>query len=74
MNLIVYSTGCPRCKILAMTMDKKGVPYEVNNDIATMEQLGIMSVPVLSVDGKLLPYDEAIKWVNSYQEEQREKQ
>lgn len=74
MQLIMYSTGCPRCKVLGMMLDKKGIAYEIDDNIDAMEQLGIESVPVLSIDGELMPYNEAVAWVTNYQEEQREKQ
>ena len=69
MQLIMYSTGCPRCKILGMMLEKKGISYEINNNIDTMEQLGIQSVPILSIDGQLMPYDEDVRWITNYQEE-----
>lgn len=65
MNIILYSTGCPRCKTLSMLLYKKHIQYTINSDIQTMENLGILSVPVLSVDGQLMPYNEAVQWVNN---------
>ena len=32
-------------------------------DIDKMEELGLMAAPALEVDGKLLQYDEAMKYV-----------
>ena len=58
--MILYSTGCPRCKILKDRLDREGVEYEVCEDIETMQNLGIQSVPVLSAGGKLYTFAEAL--------------
>lgn len=36
MNVILYSTGCPRCKILKSKLDKKGITYSVVDDVDKM--------------------------------------
>lgn len=64
MDIILYSTGCPKCKILKKKLDDKNIDYVENDDIETMISLGIEQVPVLSVDNKLFQFAEAVKWVN----------
>ena len=64
MNVILYSTGCPKCKILEKKLEAKNIPYERNNSVDEMLVLGITEVPVLSVDGQLLSFSEANKWIN----------
>ena len=64
MTPILYSTGCPRCKVLETKLQQKGIEFYEANDEKEMEERGIMSVPVLDVDGALLPFKEAIDWVN----------
>lgn len=64
MDIILYSTGCPKCKILKMKLEDKNIDYVENDDIETMISLGIEQVPVLSVDNKLFQFAEAVKWVN----------
>lgn len=63
-SVILYSTGCPRCKVLKAKLDAKGISYEEKSDIDEMEALGIETVPVLSVDGGLLLFHDANDWVN----------
>lgn len=63
---ILYSTGCPRCKILKQKLDKEGIPYTENNSAVEMLKLGIDQVPVLSVDGKQLGFSAAVKWASQY--------
>lgn len=61
---MLYSTGCPRCNVLKKKLADRGVDYTENNSVDEMVSMGIMEVPVLSVDGKLLDFSEAVKWVN----------
>ena len=63
-NLILYSTGCPKCNVLKKKLTEKNIEYTENNDIDVMTSLGIDQVPMLSVDGKLMDFTEANKWVN----------
>ena len=64
MNVVMYSTGCPKCKILKKKLDEKKVVNEEETDVEKMKSKGIDSVPVLEVDGKLFSYSEAVKLVN----------
>lgn len=45
-------------------MEQKGLKYEECQDVSKMESLGIQSLPVLEVDGKLLTFGEAIQFIN----------
>ena len=62
---ILYSTGCPRCKVLEKKLESKGVAYEKNNSVDEMLSLGITEVPVLNVYGQLLSFSEANEWINN---------
>lgn len=64
MNLVMYSTGCPKCRILKMKLDASGLPFTVNDDIDEMLALGFTELPMLSVDGKLYHFADAVRWVN----------
>jgi len=68
MNIILYSTGCPKCNVLKKKLADKNIKYTENNDVDTMVSLGIDQVPVLSVDGKLLQFSEANNWINESEE------
>ena len=45
-------------------MASKHLEYEECHDVETMHSLGICSIPVLSVDGELLSFADALKFVN----------
>lgn len=63
-SIILYSTGCPRCDVLKDKLDTKAISYSVNNSVDEMTKLGISEVPVLSIDGQLLKFKEAVDWTN----------
>lgn len=63
-NIILYSTGCPKCYVLKKKLDASGIQYEINTSIDEMTKLGISHVPVLSVDGVLFEFASANQWIN----------
>lgn len=62
--ITLYSTGCPKCKILEAKLNKKNIEYQEFTDVNKMLDMGIKSVPYLEVDGKLMNFTEANDWVN----------
>lgn len=57
----LYSTHCPKCKILETKLKQKNIQYEECNNIEEMLSKGIQSVPVLEIDGKMLDFGKAIR-------------
>lgn len=67
MNITLYrTTTCPKCHILELKLRDKNVNFTECTDVSEMQRLGITQVPVLSVDGVLMPFTEANTWVNNY--------
>ena len=64
-DIILYSTGCPRCEVLKDKLSNKAVSYKENNSVEEMTALGITEVPMLKVNGKLLDFKSAVEWVNN---------
>lgn len=64
MEVVVYTTGCPRCAILEKKLCDKNVEFRKVSDVEEMQKKGIMSAPVLEVDGVLMGFTEAVKYVN----------
>lgn len=62
--ITLYSTHCPRCRVLEDKLEDKDIEYTVVTDVEEMSKLNIMSVPMLKVDGNLLPFKEANDWIN----------
>ena len=63
-EIILYSTDCPRCKILKNKLKDKNISYIEKNSVDEMISLGITQVPVLSVDGQMYEFSQAVKWIN----------
>lgn len=59
----LYSTGCPRCSVLKKKLTDAGVQYKEVTDVNEMLDRGISHAPQLLVDGDLLDFSEAIKWL-----------
>lgn len=61
-EIVLYTTGCPQCKVLKQMLDKAGVTYGNCSDIDVMMELGISSVPMLKVDGEMMNFQKAMQW------------
>lgn len=64
MKTILYTQGCPKCKVLEMKLKQKNIEYETISDIDIMKNKGISSLPVLEVDDKLYNFTDAVRFVN----------
>lgn len=65
MEVILYSTHCPRCEVLEEKLKIKGIKYIEENSVEVMQEKGIMSVPVLEYNGELFDFGKAVKLINS---------
>lgn len=63
--ITLYTINCPKCKVLEKKLDAAGIQYEKVEDTDVMMSLGIKSAPVLSVDGNLMLFQDAVKWINA---------
>ena len=63
-KIILYSTGCPKCKVLAAKLEAKHIDYALFDDVPAMIKMGMMSAPNLGVDGKIMNFTDAIAWLN----------
>ena len=60
----LFSTGCPKCTILKKKLSQKGIEYTEVNDIKQMLDMGLQSAPWLEVDGQMMNFNQANKWIN----------
>lgn len=65
--IILYTTNCPKCQVLETKLNAKHIDYEKFTDVQAMLKKKIVSAPMLEVDGKLMEFGEAVKWVNEYE-------
>lgn len=64
MNVILYSTGCPKCNILKKKLADAKIDYKVVEDVDVMVSKGLKEVPWLEVDGNLMNFVDSSKWIN----------
>ena len=64
MEVILYSTGCPKCQVLEKKLSQKSISFEKNTDLKLMLSKGIKSAPCLEIDGKIFDFKNATEWVN----------
>lgn len=64
MEVTLYTTHCPKCTVLEMKLSQKNIPYTQETSMEEMQRLGILSVPMLKVNNKMLPFKRAVDWVN----------
>ena len=63
-KVILYSTGCPQCKVLKDKLDAAGIEYDLVDDQDVMEEKGFMTAPMLEVDGEVMNAVGAFGWLN----------
>ena len=63
MNVVLYSTHCPKCKVLELKLKQKNIDYEEVTDMEIMQEKGFMSVPQLEVDGTIYNFKDAVCWI-----------
>ena len=64
--ITLYTTHCPKCRVIESKLKNKNIQYEENTDVNEMIQKGFQAAPILEVDGKALGFKEANDWVNNY--------
>jgi len=62
--ITLYTTHCPRCKVLKAKLDGENIDYEVVEGEEAIREKGFVTTPLLEVDGKVMEFGEAIKWAN----------
>ena len=63
--IILYTTHCPKCKVLETKLNNKNLEYTIIDDVDEITGMGIMSIPVLKVDDVLYSFKEANDWINA---------
>lgn len=62
-NVILWSTHCPRCKVLELKLKQKNINYEENNSVEEMTAKGFKEAPKLEVDGVVMDFKQAVDWI-----------
>lgn len=69
MKITLYTTGCPKCHVLESKLEDANLEYETVTDINIMQEKGFMAAPMLEVDGAVLDFGKAVKWINGMEGE-----
>lgn len=64
MSVTLYTTHCPKCKVLEKKLNSKNINYNEVTDTNIMISKGFTSTPMIEVDGTIMDFSEANKWVN----------
>lgn len=62
--ITLYTTHCPKCKVLESKLNKKNIEYYICEDVNIMQNKNIINLPSLEIDEKILSFKDAINWVN----------
>ena len=61
----LFSTGCPKCRVLEQKLNAKNIDFVKNSDIQEVIDQGFMSVPVLKIDDKYYDFKQGVDWINN---------
>jgi glutaredoxin-related protein len=62
-SVILWSTHCPRCKVLELKLKQKNINYEENTSVEEMTARGFKEAPKLEVDGVVMDFKQAVDWI-----------
>lgn len=62
-DIVLFSNGCPRCKILKQKLDDKQIKYTISDDFDEVMDQGLQTAPVLKVNNKYYQFGDAVKLI-----------
>ena len=66
-EIILYSNGCPRCKIIEKMLEDKGIRYKKITDTEEMLRLGLTNVPWIKTKDTIMNFKDSIDYRNNIQ-------
>ena len=65
--ITLYSTGCPKCKVIEAKLNKYNVKYNINSNQEELVEFGkrhkILSAPILEVNDTVMDFKAANDWI-----------
>lgn len=64
----LYTTYCPKCKVLETKLKQKNIEFEICDSESNIQELidkGFKGAPVLLVDDNFMNFTDAVNWVNN---------
>ena len=65
MSINFYTIHCPKCDVLEKKLNNKKIAYNLITDTGVMQQKGLDTMPMLEIDGKMMAFGDAVKWINN---------
>jgi len=62
--ITLYTTHCPKCKSLEHRLKLNKIEYTIVDDKDLIIEKGFTSAPQLEINGELMDYNTAIKWIS----------
>ena len=59
--ITLFSTECPKCKILEQKLNQTNLNYTISDDIQEVINAGFMAAPVLKINDEYYDFGSAIK-------------
>ena len=63
-NIILYSTNCPKCKVLEKKLIQKNIQYTKIENLDILREKGFTFLPVLEVGSSAFNFKEAVDYIN----------
>lgn len=61
----LYTTNCPQCKVLEAALKNKRIEFEIVSGEDAIREKGYHAAPLLEVDGEVMTFPQAVRWVNA---------
>lgn len=58
--MTLYSTGCPRCRVLEAKLNKNNIDYNISQDIDIIINKGFSTIPILEINGEFYTFEQAL--------------
>lgn len=62
--MTLYTTDCPKCKILESKLKAKNIEYTKVTDIEVMQKKGFKQAPMLEIGNMVLSFQSAVNYLN----------
>ena len=62
-GIVLYSTHCPKCRVLEIKLRQKNIPHTVITDMEKIVATGRQTAPLLEADGKVMDFTEALEFI-----------
>lgn len=65
-DIILYTTHCPKCRVLESKLKAKNIQYVEVTDEVVMQEKNIEFLPMLEANGVLMDFSTANNFINNY--------